>query len=119
MAVDEALALPVRVALGDTGPVREVPMFGGVGFMLNGNMIAVTSKRGLLLRVGKEREADALAQPGARRVEMKGRPMHGYVFIDPPLPSDAALRDWLDLAVVFVRTLPPKAPKAKSGRKRV
>src|SRR6516225_3382936 len=117
MALDEDLAERMRVALAGTGAVREVRMFGGLCFMLNGNMVAGTSKRGLLVRVGKDRQAAALAH-GAKPMEMTGRPMEGYVFIDPPPQDDQGLRDWLDLAVAFVNTLPPKAPKAKPGRKR-
>jgi TfoX/Sxy family transcriptional regulator of competence genes len=117
MAVDEDLAARMRAALAGTGTVREVRMFGGLCFMLNGNMVAGTSKRGLLVRVGKDRQAAALAH-GAKPMEMTGRPMEGYVFIDPPPQDDQGLRDWLDLAVAFVNTLPPKAPKAKPGRKR-
>ena len=59
MAVDEDLAERMRVALAGTGAVREVRMFGGLCFMLNGNMVAGTSQRGLLTRVGKEQHARA------------------------------------------------------------
>jgi TfoX/Sxy family transcriptional regulator of competence genes len=116
MAVDEGLAERMRAALAGIGAVREVRMFGGLCFMLNGNMVAGTSKRGLLVRVGKEQLSAALARPGAKRMEMTGRPMQGYVFIDPPPPDEQALRDWLDLAVAFVKTLPPKLPKSKPRR---
>jgi TfoX/Sxy family transcriptional regulator of competence genes len=118
MPVDEDLAERMRVALAGTGAVREVRMFGGLCFMLNGNMVAGTSKRGLLVRVGKEQQSAALARPGARRMEMTGRPMEGYVFVDPPPSDEQALRDWLDLAVAFVKTLPPKAARPKPRRVR-
>jgi hypothetical protein len=49
-------------------------------------------------------------------MSMTGRPMEGYVFVDPPPSDEAALREWLDLAVAFVKTLPPKAPKSKPRR---
>jgi hypothetical protein len=113
MAVDEDLAERIRVALSGTGVVREVKMFGGLCFMLNGNMVAGTSKRGLLVRVGKKQQSNALARPGAKRMEMTGRPMEGYVFVDPPPSDDRSLRDLLALAVAFVTTLPPKPPKSK------
>jgi TfoX/Sxy family transcriptional regulator of competence genes len=116
MAVDEDLAARMRVALAGTGTVREVRMFGGLCFMLNGNMVAGTSKRGLLVRVGKEQQSDVLARPGAKPMEMTGRPMEGYVFVDPPPRDDRSLQDWLELAVAFVKTLPPKPAKSKSGR---
>jgi TfoX/Sxy family transcriptional regulator of competence genes len=116
MAVDEDLAERMRVALAGTGAVQEVRMFGGLCFMLNGNMVAGSSKRGLMVRVGKEQQAGALARPGAMRMEMTGRPMEGYVFVDPPPADDPSLRDWLALAVAFVKTLPPKTPKPKHRR---
>jgi TfoX/Sxy family transcriptional regulator of competence genes len=84
MTFDDNLAASVRAALAGTGAVREVKMFGGIGFMLNGNMVAGASKRGLLLRVGKDRQGDALAQPGARPMVMRGRTMEGYIYVDPP-----------------------------------
>jgi TfoX/Sxy family transcriptional regulator of competence genes len=86
-AVDD-LAESVRAALSGAGAIREVKMFGGIGFMLNGNMVAATSKRGLLLRVGENRQADALAQPGTRPMVMRGRTMEGYVYVDPPAVTD-------------------------------
>ena len=113
MAVDENLAERMRVALAGTGALREVKMFGGLCFMLNGNMVAGTSKRGLLVRVGKDQQSDALARPGAKPMEMTGRPMEGYIFVDPPPREDRLLQEWLDLAVAFVKTLPPKLPKSK------
>jgi len=120
MAVDEDLAARMRAVLAGTGAVREVRMFGGLCFMLNGNMVAGTSRRGLLVRVGKDRRAQALARPGAKPMEMSGRPTEGYVFVDPPPPDERGLRDWLELAVTFVNTLPPKLPKPKlrPGRNR-
>ena len=116
MALDEDLANRVRVALTGTGAVQEVKMFGGLCFMLNGNMVAGTSKRGLLVRVGKDQQADALARPGAKPMEMTGRLMEGYIFVDPPPRDDRGLQDWVALAVAFVKTLPPKPPKSKPRR---
>jgi TfoX/Sxy family transcriptional regulator of competence genes len=118
MAVDEGLAERMRSALAGTGAVREVRMFGGLCFMLNGNMVAGTSKRGLLVRVGKEQQSAALARPDTKPMEMTGRPMEGYVFVDPAPSDDRSLRDWLNLAVAFVKTLPPKAAKSKPRRAR-
>jgi TfoX/Sxy family transcriptional regulator of competence genes len=116
MAVDQDLAERMRVALAGAGAVHEVRMFGGLCFMLNGNMVAGTSKRGLLVRVGREQQSAALARPDAKPMEMTGRPMEGYVFIDPPPADDRSLREWIDLAVGFVKTLPPKAPKPRPRR---
>ena len=77
MSAENDLDLRVRAALQGVEAVREVKMFGGVGFMVNGNLVAAASKRGLLLRVGRERQDEALAQPGIRPMEMRGRRMEG------------------------------------------
>jgi TfoX/Sxy family transcriptional regulator of competence genes len=114
--LDENLAERIRAVLAGTGSVREVRMFGGLCFMLNGNMVAGASKRGLLVRVGKDQHTRALARPDAKRMEMSGRPMEGYVFIDPPPRDEQTLREWLDLAVAFVNTLPAKARRLRSRR---
>ena len=114
----EALAAAVRLALAGAGTVREVKMFGGIGFMLNGNMVAAASKRGLLLRVGKDRQGEALAVPGARPVVMRGRTLADYIHVDPAVLTDDAIREWLQPALAFVQTLPPKAVAARSTRSR-
>jgi TfoX/Sxy family transcriptional regulator of competence genes len=110
------IAAQVRAALAGIASLHEVRMFGGIGFMLNGNMLAAASKRGLLLRVGKERQPDALSQPGARPMEMRGRVMEGYVYVDPPALTGDATQRWLQLALAFVQTLPPKASGAEPAR---
>src|SRR5215472_2908179 len=96
----------VRAALAGAHAVTEVKMFGGVGFMLNGNLLAGASRRGLLLRVGGEREAEALRRPGARPMVMRGRTMAGYVYVDPPALSAESVPAWLNLAIPHVRSLP-------------
>jgi TfoX/Sxy family transcriptional regulator of competence genes len=114
VAADQDLAERVRVTLAGAGAIREVRMFGGIGYLLDGNMVAASSKRGLLIRVGRERHHDALTRPGARVMEMKGRPVEGYILVDPAVLDDEALRDWLKFALSFVRTLPPKPSGQKS-----
>jgi TfoX/Sxy family transcriptional regulator of competence genes len=111
------LADRLRAALS-ARELSEQRMFGGIGFMLNGNMIAGVSKRGLLLRVGKDSYHKALARPGASPMEMRDRPVEGYVYIDPAGLNEEALSDWLQLALTFVRTLPPKpmGPKARQRK---
>ena len=116
MADDQDLAVSVRDALKSSGAIPEVRMFGGIGFMLNGNLVAAASRRGLLARVGKDRQVDALALPGARPMLMRGRTMEGYIFVDPPALNQRAIVEWLRLAVCYVKTLPPKSAQ-KSKRK--
>lgn len=118
MAVDDKLTEQVRAALSEVGGVREVNMFGGIGFMLNGNMVAAASDRGLLVRVGEDQHAEALARPGAEPMVMRGRPMKGYIRIKTALDA-RSVKSWLRLARSFVETLPVKqrAPKPKAKPK--
>jgi len=120
MADDQELASSVRAALAGTGVIREVRMFGGIGFMLNGNLVAAASRRGLLLRVGKDRQAEALAQSGARPMVIRGRTMAGYVYVDPPALNKQTVQNGLRLAVAYVQTLPQKPdrkPKQSEGKR--
>jgi TfoX/Sxy family transcriptional regulator of competence genes len=98
--------------------VAERRMFGGVYFLVNGNMTIGASRRGILVRVGKAGQDEAVARLGARPADMRGRPMEGYVRVDPAGLGDGALADWVARAVAFARTLPPKAASPKSGRAR-
>ena len=108
----------LRAALGRRA-FTEQKMFGGTCFMLNGNMLIGTSKRGLLVRVGKDAHAAAVARPHARPMEMGGRSMEGYVHVAPEgTASEAELAGWLDRALAFVETLPPKVKSAKVAKKR-
>lgn len=117
MEDDHELATNVRAALKGAGAIREVRMFGGIGFMLNGNLVAAASRRGLLLRIGKDRQTDALAQPGARPMVMRGRTMEGYVYVDAPELSKQTVQNALRMAVAYVQTLTPKAKaKTKHGK---
>jgi TfoX/Sxy family transcriptional regulator of competence genes len=116
MAFDQDLAASVRKALVGASAIREVKMFGGIGFMLNGNLVVAVSKRGLLVRAGKDHRGNALAQQGARSMVMQGRTMEGYIYVDPSALNDQAVQKWLQLAVAFVQTLPPKPDRGRSGR---
>ena len=97
--------------------VTEQKMFGGICFMLNGNMLVGASPRGLMVRVGKDAHERAVARPHARAMEQGGRSMTGYVVVgNEGIESDKELKAWLDLAVGHVATLPAKA-KAEAARK--
>lgn len=116
MADDHGLGTRVRTFLKAAGAIREVRMFGGIGFMLNGNLVAAASRRGLLLRVGKQQQAEALSQSGARPMVMGRRTMEGYVYVDPLELSDRTLQNGLRLAIAYVQTLPPKADRKSQQR---
>lgn len=100
--------------------VEQKKMFGSTCFMVNGNMLVCASRRGLMARVGKEQEAEALTRPHAAPCRPAGRPMPGFIRIEPEgIESDEDLKTWVDMARSYVCSLPPKAPKPKkkpSGR---
>ncbi|KRA45596.1 TfoX/Sxy family protein [Devosia sp. Root635] len=106
----EELSDRIREHLGLHPAVAEQRMFGGRCFMLNGNMLVCPMKDGgMLVRVGKDGHADALARPGARPMTMGGRTMSGFIEVTGDvLEEDDVLRDWIVLARSFVDTLPAK-----------
>lgn len=109
MAFDEGAAQRVREALADRDDVVEKKMFGGLAFMVSGNMCIGVLGPDLMLRVGKERYEELLARPHARRMDFTGKPMAGYLYLEPAgYESDEDLEDWIALALDFVLTLPPK-----------
>ena len=109
MAHDELLAARIRAALGPLPGLEEKKMFGGVGFMLNGNMACGVHKNGLIVRVGSEKDAWAISQPHTRPFDMTGHPMSGWIVVDPPgCASEAALKAWVNLGLDFALSLPAK-----------
>jgi TfoX/Sxy family transcriptional regulator of competence genes len=107
----------VRAALAHRNDVSEVRMFAGMGFLINGNLVAAASVRGLLLRLGETQSAKALKGASARPLVMRGKALKDYVYVDPPFLDDRAVKAWLKLAAAFVETLPPKRRQAKAGRR--
>lgn len=114
MAYDEETAARFRDMLGGMVGVSEKRMMGGVCFMVHGNMVGgahreKSGERRFMFRVGRENEAQALAMPHARPVQMGSRaPMRGFVFVDADPVDDDALRAWLSLALSHVSTLPER-----------
>jgi TfoX/Sxy family transcriptional regulator of competence genes len=115
---DQDLLACVRGLVGGACPAKEIKMFGGIGFMLNGNFLVSASRRGLLARVGKDAEREALMRPGATPMVMRGRLMSGYIRIDASGLDERAVASWVHLARLFVQTLPKKktASKAKPSK---
>ena len=84
-------------------------MFGGIAFMLAGNMFCGIVKDELMVRVGPERHDDALSQPHARPMDFTGRAMRGMVYVQPEgFRTDSDLKQWVDLGLMFAAALPPK-----------
>ena len=109
MAYDEGLAQRIREALADDAGLSERRMFGGVAFMLHGNMAVGISGDELMVRVGPDRYDEALAQPHARVFDMTGRVMRGWVVVEADgITDDAALGEWVQRGADYARSLPPK-----------
>jgi len=109
MAYDEGLAELMRADLVDIDGISEKKMFGGLCFLLHGNMVCGVHKGGGMARVGKDREAEALTIQGTAPLSFTGRPMGGMVDIDEDLLADDTRRDRvIALALTNARSLPPK-----------
>ena len=109
MAYDEGLAQVFRDALARIDGVTEKRMFGGLCFLLNGNMLCGVHKGGGMARVGKENEAAALQIEGVTPLAFTGRPMGGFVDLEGDVIADDELRDKvLALAIAHVESLPAK-----------
>lgn len=109
MAYDEGVAEILRGDLAGQPGLTEKRMFGGVAFMLDGNMLCGVHPRGAMFRVGKVNEEFALAVPGVRPMDFSGRPMGGFVDVaDEAIGDDVRRGRLMNLALDFVTTLPPK-----------
>jgi TfoX/Sxy family transcriptional regulator of competence genes len=108
VAFDAALVERVRDRLADRPGVTDKRMFGTLAFLTDGNLVVCVLGDDLMVRVGRDGTADALARPGARQMDMTGRPMKGWVLVDGAVLDDDVLAEWIDRAWDFVRTLPPK-----------
>ena len=111
MPYSESLAQRVRSLLMHERGCLERRMFGGVGFLLRGNMCVAIWQDSLVARVGPERYKEALARPFAKEFDLTGRAMTGWVIVSPDgLDADRDLREWVKRGVDFTATLPPKKP---------
>ena len=109
MAFSESLAARIRDALARTRGVQEKKMFGGIGFLLNGNMLVGVWKDSLIVRPGPEEGEEALREPHVRVFDITGRPMKGWILVAPEgVEFDDQLKAWIARATQFVGTLPAK-----------
>jgi uncharacterized protein YdhG (YjbR/CyaY superfamily)/TfoX/Sxy family transcriptional regulator of competence genes len=115
-AYDEKTAERIRGVLAGRANVVEKRMFGGLCFMVNGQMCCGLTKTDFMVRVGKDAYEDALAQPHARPMDFTGRPLAGMVYVAPAgYKTTAALAKWVGLGVAFV-TATAGAPRESSPR---
>jgi len=113
MAYDEQLAARIRDVLVEEDAVREQKMFGGIAFMVGGHMACGIVGDDLMLRLGAEGAEEALKRPAVRQMDFTGRPMTGMVYVEPAGVRGVALRNWVEKAVAYARSLPPKQPKRR------
>jgi TfoX/Sxy family transcriptional regulator of competence genes len=109
MAYDEGLATRVRELLGDRPGLVEKQMFGGLAFLVYGNMACGVRGDDLIVRVAADDAETALDEPGTRRFDLTGRPMKGWLLVAADgYAEDEDLRRWVDRGLAFAGSLPPK-----------
>jgi len=114
VAYDEDLATRVREMVGELRGVREQKMFGGIAFMVGGNMAVGVHGEDLIVRLDPAEHDAALARAGARTFDLSGRPMQGWLLVEPSaLSTERRLRAWVDRGTAFAASLPPKASKKR------
>ncbi len=109
MAYDEGLAERIREVLAERDDIREKRMFGGIAFLLGGNMSVGIVNDVLMVRVGKDDYPAMLRQPYARAMDFTGKSLTGFVYVDPEgIDDDNDLRVWIERGVAFASALPAK-----------
>ena len=110
MAYDETLAARMRELLAGEADVTEQRMFGGLAFLVGGNMaIAASGQGGVLVRVDPEQSDELVRTTDAYLMEMRGRSMAGWLRVDPEhVRTDGELAKWVDLGIAYARSLPAK-----------
>jgi TfoX/Sxy family transcriptional regulator of competence genes len=109
MAYDETLAARIRAALARKKNIEEKNMFGGVGFLLNGNLLVGVWNDSLCVRLGPDQAEEALLEPHVNEFDITGKPMRNWILVEPEgVVEDEQLKDWIQRAVKFVGKLPKK-----------
>jgi len=109
MAYDEGIAERLRELFTNRPGVTEKKMFGGLAFMYRGHMLVGIIGESLMARVGPDEYAAALKRPFVREMDFTGKPMKGYVYVDPAgFESDSDFKRWVDLCLRFNTSLPSK-----------
>ena len=109
MAYDEQLAQRVRRILKGTLNLTEMEAFGGLAFLVHGNIAVGVIQHSLIVRVGRPNFPEAIAHPDARPFDIAGRPLPGWVAIPPEgLEKPEALQEWVSQGLAYASSLPPK-----------
>lgn len=119
MSYDNNLAERVRKVLTGHSGLEERRMFGGLAFMLRGNMCCGVVGDDVVIRVGPGEYGAALSEPNTREMDFTGRPLKGFVYVNAKgVASDKNLRDWVSRAVRFAGSLPAKSSAQSPTRRR-
>jgi hypothetical protein len=111
MAYDEGLATRIRDAIGDRPGLAEKKMFGGLAFLVHGNMACGVRGDDLIVRLAADGAASVQGERGVRPFDLTGRPMKGWLMVAADgHADDDDLRRWVDRGVAYAASLPPKAP---------
>ncbi len=109
MPYNSFIAGGIRDLLAHKLNIEEKKMFGGIGFLLNGNMLVGVWKDSLIVRLGIDAYEQALMEPNVKEFDLTGRPMKGWVMVEPEgIEEDDQLKTWIERATKFVETLPAK-----------
>lgn len=109
MAFSEVLAERIRNALSHRSSLTEMKMFGGLGFLLKGNMLVGVWNESLIVRLSTDEATSALLEPHVKAFDITGRPMKGWILVAPEgIEEDAKLESWIERGVQYVAALPEK-----------
>ncbi|MGH3058401.1 MAG: TfoX/Sxy family protein [Gaiellaceae bacterium] len=110
MAYDEELATRIRELVGRESNLSEQKMFGGLAFLIGGNMaVGASGQGGILVRVDPAQSDTLVATTNARLMEMRGRRMKGWLRVDPEhVRAERELARWVELGTTYARSLPAK-----------
>ena len=109
MAFDESLAERIRTTLARKKGIESKKMFGGIGFLLNGNICVGVWKDSLIVRLEPDETEEALKEAHVKVFDITGRPMKGWMLVEPGgIADDVSLKDWIQRAMTFVGKLPKK-----------
>ncbi len=111
MAYNKELSTRIRQCLTDVQGLTSKVMFGGVGFLVNGNMACGVHGENLIIRLSPADGEKVLTRPHTRPFDLSGKPMRGWVYVEPEgFATEADLQAWVNRGVDYARSLPPKKP---------
>ncbi len=109
MAYDDLLAVRIRAILVPSPELEEKKMFGGVGFLVHGNMACGVHKDDLIVRVGPIKHDEAMSRPHTCPFDITGKPMAGWIMVEAEgCATEADLKAWVEQGLVFARSIPTK-----------